>query len=131
MLAIGILSKRTGVGIETIRYYERIGLLPVPHRSGNGRRTYRDEDIRRLTFVRHSRELGFDLASIRSLLALQETPDGSCIEVTSIARAQLNTVEGRLRRLAALRDELARITEECAGGRVAECRILETLETGT
>ncbi|MBN8945109.1 MAG: helix-turn-helix domain-containing protein [Rhizobiales bacterium] len=130
MLAIGILSKRTGVNIETIRYYERIGLLPIAQRSENGRRFYRDEDTRRLKFVRHSRELGFDLAAIRSLLALQETPDASCAQVTSIAQAQLTTVEERLRRLSALRDELARITAECAGGRVAECRIIETLETG-
>ncbi len=74
MIAIGALSKQTGVNIETIRYYERIGLIPPPPRTDSGRRLYGAEDVRRLTFIRHVRDLGFDIAAIKTMLALQEMP---------------------------------------------------------
>lgn len=73
-MQIGELSQHTDVNIETIRYYERVGVLPEPSRQSNGRRTYSDADVRRLGFIRHARELGFDLANVRALLALQEHP---------------------------------------------------------
>lgn len=127
MITIGTLSKRTGVNIETIRYYERIKLIPAPSRTESGRRLYGAEDIRRLTFIRHARDLGFDIAAIKTLLALQEMPDASCQEVTQIAADQLEAVESRIRRLLRLRTELTRMILECDNGKVATCRIIEVL----
>lgn len=126
-IAIGQLSLRTGVNIETIRYYERVGLMPKARRAQNGRRLYTDSDVVHLTFVRHARDLGFDMTVIRALLALQQDPNSSCEEVAHIAREQLEAIHDRIKRLAVLRTELARIMKACAGGRVAECRIIEAL----
>ena len=92
-MQIGDLSRHAGVNIETIRYYERIGVLPVPARQENGRRSYTEVDARRLGFVRHARELGFDLAAVRALLALQEQPQASCEDASRIAQAQLAEVD--------------------------------------
>lgn len=124
---IGQLSRRAGVNIETIRYYERIGLLPKVRRASNGRRLYADPDLRRLAFVRHARDLGFDIPAVRALLKLQEKPDAPCGEIAHAARGQLVTIEVRIKHLRALRTELARIVKACGGGRVADCRIVESL----
>ncbi len=126
-MQIGELSRHTGVNIETIRYYERVGVLPVPARQANGRRSYGEADARRLGFVRHARELGFDLGDVRALLALQERPEASCEDASRIAGAQLAEVESRITRLLALREELARMVAECRRGVVAECRVIEAL----
>lgn len=126
-MQIGELSQQTGVNIETIRYYERVGVLPVPARQVNGRRSYTEADARRLAFVRHARELGFDLAAIRVLLALQEQPEATCENATRIAQGQLEEVEARVARLLNLRDELSRMVGECRQGRVSECRVIEAL----
>ena len=127
MIAIGTLSKHTGVNIETIRYYERIRLIPPPPRTDSGRRLYGAEDIRRLTFIRHARDLGFDIAVIKTMLALQEMPEASCEQVSGIATDQLEAVESRIRRLLGLRNELTRMIKECDNGKVATCRIIEVL----
>lgn len=126
-MQIGDLSKETGVNIETIRYYERIGVLPKPARQSNGRRSYGEADAQRLGFIRHARDLGFDLASIRILLALQEQPEASCEDASRIAAEQLETVESRIARLLNLRSELSRMVTECRRGVVAECRVIEAL----
>ena len=126
-MQIGDLSRHAGVNIETIRYYERIGVLPVPARQENGRRSYTEVDARRLGFVRHARELGFDLAAVRALLALQEQPQASCEDASRIAQEQLEAVESRIARLLLLQDELARMVSECRRGRVSECRVIEAL----
>jgi DNA-binding transcriptional MerR regulator len=126
-MQIGDLSKSTGVNIETIRYYERIGVLPKPGRQLNGRRTYDEGDARRLGFIRHARDLGFDLADVRALLALQEQPEASCEDATRIARAQLDEVESRIERLLKLKAELSRMVSDCRTGVVAECRVIEAL----
>jgi DNA-binding transcriptional MerR regulator len=126
-MQIGDLSRAAGVNIETIRYYERIGVLPKPSRRVNGRRTYADGDARRLGFIRHARDLGFDLADVRKLLALQEQPEASCEDASRIAQAQLEAVESRIRRLRSLRTELSRMVTECQKGVVAECRVIEAL----
>jgi len=89
MITIGALSKRTSVNIETIRYYERIRLIPRSPRSQSGRRLYNAEDIGRLTFIRHARELGFDIAVIRTMLALHDVPEASCEQMSRIAINQL------------------------------------------
>lgn len=126
-MQIGDLSQHTGVNIETIRYYERVGVLPAPLRQANGWRSYTEADARRLEFVRHARELGFDLADVRALLALQEQPEASCEDASRIAAAQLAEVESRIARLLSLREELSRMVAECRHGVVAECRVIEAL----
>ena len=130
-MPIGDLSRHAGVNIETIRYYERISVLPVPARQENGRRSYTEVDARRLGFVRHARELGFDLAAVRALLALQEQPQASCEDASRIAQAQLAEVESRIARLLNLREELSRMVKECGRGVVAECRVIEALAAGS
>lgn len=130
-MQIGNLSRHAGVNIETIRYYERIGVLPVPARQENGRRSYTEVDARRLGFVRHARELGFDLAAVRALLALQEQPEASCEDASRIAQAQLAEVESRIARLLNLREELSRMVKECGRGVVAGCRVIEALAAGS
>ena len=130
-MQIGDLSRHAGVNIETIRYYERIGVLPVPARQENGRRSYTEVDARRLGFVRHARELGFDLAAVRALLALQEQPQASCEDASRIAQAQLAEVESRIARLLNLRKELSRMVKECGRGVVDECRVIEALAAGS
>jgi len=127
MITIGTLSKRTGVNIETIRYYERSRLIPPAPRTESGRRLYKAEDIRRLTFIRHARDLGFDIAAIKTMPALEDVPEESCQRVSSIASDQLQAVESRIRRLRGLRTELVRMIKECDNGKVATCRIIEVL----
>ncbi len=130
-MQIGNVSRRTGVNVETIRYYERIGVLPSPARQENGRRSYTEADARRLEFIRHARSLGFELAAVRALLALQEKPEASCEDASRIAQAQLIEVESRIERLQSLRAELARMVKECGRGIVAECRVIEALSAAT
>lgn len=127
MLTIGRLSEATGVKVTTIRYYEEIGLLPEPDRSGGNRRLYDGTALERLRFIRHARELGFSLDAIRELLHLSDDPGQPCEAVDNIARRQLQEVNARITRLAALRDELERMLEHCSCGTVAECRVVEVL----
>ncbi|MZR13780.1 MerR family DNA-binding protein [Maritimibacter sp. DP07] len=127
MLSIGMLAKRTGTNVQTIRYYEQIGLMPEPDRSAGGQRRYGDEGLDRLAFIRHARQLGFSLDAIRELLDLSDTPERSCAQVDAVAQRQLREVEARIARLEALRLELKRMINECSVDRVADCRILEVL----
>lgn len=127
MLSIGTLSRRTGTKVQTIRYYEQIGLMREPGRTEGGQRRYNDADLDRLAFIRHSRDLGFPLDAIRELLDLTDHPERSCAEADEIARRQLIHVEQRIRRLEALKTELTRMIEECSGGRIAACRVIEVL----
>lgn len=127
MIAIGELAKRTATNIETIRYYERIGVLPRARRANNGRRIYEEGDVRRLSFVRHARALGFELSAVRALLALQEEPEAACNDASRMAAVQLAGVIHRIKRLTALRKELARMVQQCGNGRVADCRVIEVL----
>lgn len=127
MLSIGALSRKTGTKVQTIRYYEQISLLPEPERSEGGQRRYTPEDVDRLAFIRHSRQLGFPLNAVRELLALVDKPKNPCADADSIAKRQLIQVEKRIMRLEALRTELQRMIRECNGDSVAECRVLEVL----
>lgn len=126
-ISIGELSRRTGVKVPTIRYYEGAGLMPEPARSEGKQRRYGTDEVSRLHFIRHARELGFEVDAIRELLALQAQPDRSCSEVDLIARRHLGEVEQRIKRLNALRDELERMIDQCGHGRIGECQIIETL----
>jgi DNA-binding transcriptional MerR regulator len=125
-LAIGELSRRTGVKVPTIRYYEQIGLLPSPARTEGQQRRYGPNEVRRLNFIRHARELGFEVDAIRQLLVLASHPDRSCREAHAITRAHLNDVNDKIARLTALRDELDAMVS-CDSRRVSECRIIEVL----
>ncbi|MDE2465225.1 MAG: helix-turn-helix domain-containing protein [Alphaproteobacteria bacterium] len=127
MHTIGTLARRTGTKVQTIRYYEQIGLMPEPGRTEGGQRRYGDADLDRLAFIRHSRQLGFPLDAIRELLDLSDHPDRDCGAADSIARRQLREVENRMARLEALRRELQRMIGECRGGTTSECRVLEVL----
>jgi DNA-binding transcriptional MerR regulator len=125
-LAIGELSRRTGVKVPTIRYYEQIGLLPMPVRTEGQQRRYGADEVHRLNFIRHARELGFEVDSIRQLLTLANHPDCSCGEAHEITKAHLEEVNDKIARLTALRDELEAMVA-CDNGRVSECRIIEVL----
>ena len=127
MLTIGKLGEAAGVKVPTIRYYEQIGLLPEPDRSAGNQRLYGQSALDRLAFIRLARELGFPLDAIRDLLSLSDRPDQSCAAADVIARAQLAEVESRLARLTALTGELERMVVQCAGGRIADCRVIEVL----
>jgi DNA-binding transcriptional MerR regulator len=125
-LGIGELANRTGTTPETIRYYERVGVLAPPERSGAGRyRRYGPADVERLGFVRRARELGFSLDEVRELVGLADQPERSCAEVDQLARAHLTAVNEKLAQLTALREELKRVIGNCQGGlSIADCRIL-------
>jgi DNA-binding transcriptional MerR regulator len=125
--SIGRLAALTGVKVPTIRFYEQIGIMPAPERTASDRRVYDDAALRRLSFVRHARQLGFDLDSIRSLLDLADEPERPCGEANVIAERHLNTVVKKIAQLEALKTELFRMTAECAGGRVSGCKVIEVL----
>ena len=127
MLTIGTLSKKTGTKVQTIRYYEQIGVMNEPGRSAGGQRRYFEKDWDRVAFIRHSRQLGFSLEAIRELLDLSDNPSRSCADADVIARRQLTQVERRIKRLQALKKELKRMVTECEGNSVAECKIIEVL----
>ncbi|WP_281501765.1 MerR family transcriptional regulator [Kordiimonas laminariae] len=124
---IGELAKRADTKVQTIRYYEDIGVMPKATRAANNRRLYDETHLERLTFVRHSRELGFSLDDIRNLLELSDQPDRPCEEVNAIARAHLDSVESKIASLQVLQDELRRMINHCSGGDVSDCRIIEVL----
>jgi DNA-binding transcriptional MerR regulator len=124
---IGRAADLSGVKVPTIRYYEQIGLLRPPPRTEGNRRQYSSAELARLAFIRHARELGFDIEGIRTLLSLQDRPEQSCAEADAIARERLVEVERRITSLTALRAELERMVEGCSHGRVDTCRVIETL----
>lgn len=127
MLTIGKLGQAAGVKVPTIRYYEQIGLLPEPDRSGGNQRLYPRSTLYRLSFIRHARELGFPLEAIRDLLSLSDKPDQSCAAADAIASAQLQSVRARIARLKALESELERMIAQCACGTISDCRVIEVL----
>ncbi|PBB52326.1 MULTISPECIES: helix-turn-helix domain-containing protein [Mesorhizobium] len=124
---IGEAARQSGVKVPTIRYYEQIGLLPAPNRSEGNRRHYETSDLRRLAFIRHSRELGFGIEAIRTLLTLQDNPSQPCATADTIAQARLADVVQRIRSLTALKAELELMVEGCRHGKVGECRVIEVL----
>ncbi len=126
-LSIGRLGKAAGVKVPTIRFYEQIGLLPRADRTESDRRVYGDDAVRRLSLIRHARQLGFEIADIRALLELSDLPERSCDAVDEIARRHLDDVDDRIARLTGLRDELTRMIDQCGRGVVADCRVLNTL----
>ncbi len=126
-MKIGELARATGVKGETIRFYERIGLLPVPERTEGNYRDYGPSDQERLAFIRNGRRLGFEIADIRSLLGLGDQPEENCGEVGRIATGHLAAVEEKIALLERLRSELRRMISQCKGGRISDCRIMISL----
>lgn len=129
--SIGKLAAATGVKVPTIRFYEQIGLLAPPPRTASDRRLYDDAALSRLSFIRHARQLGFDLDAIRSLLDLSDHPERSCGEANTIAERHLADVSEKIARLQVLRAELSRMTTECSGGRISACKVIEVLHDHT
>lgn len=125
--AIGDLARQTGTKVETIRWYERDGIMPKPARTEGGQRAYTRAHLDRLAFIRHARELGFPLDAVRALLRLSDDPDRPCAEADAIAQKHLQSVRSRLTRLQALEAELVRMVDACGHGRVGECRVIEVL----
>ena len=127
-LNIGDLANATGTKVVTIRYYEQIGLLPVPSRTNGNYRTYNHAHMRRLRFIRRCRGLGFTLDQVRDLLALSSQQNQECAEVDRITAQHLTEIEQKIADLTRLADELRRISKCCQGkGLIADCRIIEAL----
>lgn len=130
MLRIGALAERTATNAPTIRYYEEIGLLPRPRRSGE-QRYYSEDDVRRLTFIRRCRAFGFSIEQVRALAALFQDRSRSCSEARDLARDHLDAVRAKLRELRALERSIASFVTDCdvscAGGPGPDCVILEDL----
>lgn len=126
-MKIGELAHATSTKVETVRYYENIGLLAAPARTAANYRSYGSEHLARLSFIRRARDLGFTLDAIRDLLALADDKARSCEAVDDIAGAHLSEVDRKISDLQALRSELGRLLGSCRRGTVADCKIIETL----
>jgi MerR family mercuric resistance operon transcriptional regulator len=124
---IGKLSAETGVNIETIRYYERIGIMPAPPRTEGGQRSYGAEHLKRLTFIRRCRELGFSLDEIRTLLGLAGGHALTCAEVSAMAHAHMADIRQKVKDLKKLERVLTDLAARCHGRKVPECPILDAL----
>jgi MerR family mercuric resistance operon transcriptional regulator len=125
---IGELSALTGVNIETIRYYEKIKMLPAPRRTASGRRAYGREETRILAFIRRGRELGFTLNEIRALLNLAEPGKASCAEVRNIASRHLQDIRAKIVDLSKLERLLSTTVAHCSGSRTPGCAVLDILD---
>lgn len=130
VLKIGQVAERGGVNLQTVRYYEREGLLPVPPRLASGYRLFTEDTVRRVRFIKRAQELGFTLAEIRDLLTLRVDESRSSGEVRSIAEAKIADIDGKIRALTAMKRALTHLTERCSGhGPASECPILESIDS--
>lgn len=127
VLTIGHLARETGTKVETVRFYEKSGLLPKPTRTEGNYRSYDHAHLNRLSFIRRARDLGFSLDQIRALLALSDDRDRSCAAVDAIAKEHREQIEKKIADLQSLKMELDRIIDQCDCGVVADCRIIESL----
>jgi len=123
----GALAKLTGCNLETIRYYEKIGLLLAPQRTGSGHRLYSAEDRSRLHFILRCRELGFSIVEIRSLLGLVDTKSYSCAEINKFTLSHLSSIGQKIADLRKLEITLKTISDECSKGDTPDCPIIDTL----
>lgn len=128
-LTIGQVARQAGVGVETVRFYERKGLLNEPARRPSGYRQYEEDVVARLRFIRRAKELGFTLNEIKELLSLRLDPSTSCADVKSRAQAKIADIEERIRTLQRMKKALADLTKACSGrGPISECPILDALD---
>ncbi|BDI60138.1 MerR family transcriptional regulator [Qipengyuania nanhaisediminis] len=126
-MRIGELAKATGTKAETIRYYEREGILPAADRTDSNYRDYSDEHLATLIFVRRARALGFTMAQVRELLALSDHEDKPCRDVDQLVQRQLGEVTRKIADLTSLQNELQHMLRSCQADRIGECRIVESL----
>lgn len=126
-MRIGELASETRVNIETIRYYEREGILPKPGRAANNYRIYSGAHLRRLRFVRRARDLGFTLDEVRVLLSMMDSGDYTCAQVKAVGEKHLGDVQARLADLRRLENALTELVSSCSGERTPDCSMLETL----
>ena len=128
-LTIGQLAERGGVGVETVRFYERAGLIEKPSRTASGYRQYDEETVARLRFIRQAKELGFSLGEIKELLSLRCNPAATSGDVKSRAEAKIADIEEKIRTLQRMKKALVKLTRTCSGdGSISECPILDALE---
>ena len=124
IFTIGELAREVDCKVQTIRYYEQIGLMPKPARTNGNQRQYGSAALRRLEFIRHGRQLGFSLDAIRDLLSLCDQPDCPCNRADAIARNHLAKIESRIAQLQRLKREIKRMVAQCGGGRGSDCRVI-------
>ena len=124
---IGQLARATDTKVETIRYYEKVGLLNAPSRSASNYRTYGFDDLRRLSFARRARELDFTIDQVRTLITLADERENDCCNVDALTEQHLATIDRKIADLVALQGELTALLNSCRGGNVANCRIIEAL----
>ena len=129
-LTIGEVAERAKVHIETLRYYERRGLVASPPRSVSNYRLYPEGAVRRVRFIKRAQELGFSLKEIKELLSLRAAPEAGCAEVRAHAEAKIRDIDEKIGSLTAMKDALSKLVAECSGeGSLADCPILESLDT--
>ncbi len=126
-MKIGELARKTQTKVETVRFYEKIGLLGVPERTESNYRDYSDRHLERLAFVRRARDLGFALDQVRALLALSDGGGEGCDAIDSVAREHLAEIDRKIAGLEALRSELTSLVDHCSAGPVSSCKIIEAL----
>lgn len=127
--SIGQVARETGLGVETIRFYERQGLIEKPPRRPSGYRQYGRGDVARLAFIQHAKTLGFSLREIGELLSLKVDPDATCHEVREQAQAKLQDINDKIRKLKRMQHALKKLVDDCPGkGPLADCPILEALD---
>lgn len=127
MLTIGNLSRRTGVKVPTIRYYEQMGLIAPAERSEGNQRRYGRSERERLSFIKHARDLGMTIESIRELIDLSAHPERPCDQADRIASEQLKSVRDRIEKLRRLEHELERISTRCSGDQIRDCYVIRAL----
>ena len=128
-LTIGQVARQAGIGVETVRFYERRGLLAQPSRRASGYRQYTEDVVARLRFIRRAKELGFTLKEIVELLALRLDPDTSCAEVRGRAKAKIDDIDAKIRDLQRMRQALGKLVASCRGrGPISACPILDALD---
>lgn len=126
-VTIGSLARQADCKVQTIRYYEQIGLMPAPARTTGNQRLYDAGHLRRLKFIRHSRQLGFSLNQTKTLLQLSDNPNAVCHTADEIARAHLEKIDTRIAQLQELKEEVARMVNRCSGQRISECEVIGSL----
>ncbi|MEX3008530.1 helix-turn-helix domain-containing protein [Hoeflea sp. TYP-13] len=127
MFTIGQISRRTGVKVPTIRYYEQMGLIEAPERSEGNQRRYSKNELDQLGFIKHARDLGISIDAIRDLIRLNAHPETPCAEADKIANEHLASVRQRIAQLQRLESELSRIASGCKAGTVKDCYVIRAL----
>ena len=128
-LSIGQVAKRVGIGVETVRFYEREGLIHEPSRRPSGYREYDTDVVHRLRFIRRAKDLGFTLREIKELLELRLDPSSTCADVKQRACDKIDDIESKITTLRRMKHALVKLTEACSGrGTIRDCAILEALE---